>query len=249
MITQNTVLIGVVTYNDSKYIESVLLSLLNLPLPIPYKIFVVNDASTDNTMNILERYLQDHTTNNLIIEHNTSNSGIGYGIQKIITRGIEDKYTYVVIMAGNGKDNPREIHKLLSSLQKHHADYVQGSRFLKGGRYPNLPATRFILIKIYSLVFSLLTHVRLTDATNGFRAYRLSIFKENHFDYKQTWLHRYEFETYLSYKVAQLGYNIIEVPVSKNYPSDKKEYSKIRPIIDWWNIVKPLVLLTLHIRR
>ena len=46
------------------------------------------------------------------------------------------------------------------------------------------------------------------------------------------------------------GYRVTEVPVSKTYPLPGRgvKYSHIRPVVDWWKILRPLVLLKLRIR-
>ncbi len=83
--------------------------------------------------------------------------------------------------------------------------------------------------------------------TNGFRAYRLGLLDDERIRLEQDWLETYELEYYLHYKVISLGYRFREVAVSKNYPSRRK-YSKIRPVMDWWSIVRPILLLRFGIK-
>ena len=54
----------------------------------------------------------------------------------------------------------------------------------------------------------------LSDVTNGFRAYRMSLLDDPRVDLSQDWLGRYELEYYLHYKVLSLGYRYAEVPVT-----------------------------------
>jgi dolichol-phosphate mannosyltransferase len=42
-----------------------------------------------------------------------------------------------VLLAGNGKDDPNEIPRVLAPILEGRADYVQGSRFLRGGSRAN----------------------------------------------------------------------------------------------------------------
>ena len=174
--------------------------------------------------------------------------GVGAGIKDGIKYAIDNHFDIVVIMAGNGKDDPKEIPNLVKPLVEQGADYVQGSRFLKGGAHEQNPLFRIIAIKMYSFLWSVLMGVRITDITNGFRAYRTSIFANKDIDIWQEWLGTYELEYYLHYKAIKCGYKVTEVPVSKNYPS-KKNYTKIKPFLDWWKIVKPLLYLTLRIKK
>jgi dolichol-phosphate mannosyltransferase len=182
-----------------------------------------------------------------LIENN-HNSGVGKSIKKIITYGIKNNYDICIIMAGNGKDSPLEITKLLKPILENDHDYVQGSRFLPGGSFNNLPSARKFMIKGFTLLVGLFTGFYGTDASNGFRAYKLSVFNDRKININQQWLNRYEFETYLHYKIITLGYRICEVPVSKNYIFDVKDYSKIKPIQDWWKMLRPLILLKANLR-
>ena len=165
------------------------------------------------------------------------------GLDYLRSRGFDA----VVVLAGNGKDDPREIPLLTAPLLAEEVDYVQGSRFLAGGSFVNLPRGRYVMIKSYTGLWFVALGRRLTDVTNGFRAYRLSILDDPQINLDQEWLDTYEFEYYLHYKVISLGYNFREVGVSKNYPTRKK-YSKIVPLLDWWSIIKPIVVLRLGLR-
>jgi dolichol-phosphate mannosyltransferase len=153
------------------------------------------------------------------------------------------------VLAGNGKDDPAQIPQLVRPIIEEGYDYVQGSRFLKGGSYENTPPIRLFLAKTFSMLWHFLTGFPITDASNGFRAYKLSLFKDPRLNIWQNWLNGYEFEYYLHFLVHKLGYKTIEVPVSKIYPPERKNYSKIRPIIDWWKMLRPLIYLKLKIKK
>ena len=53
---------------------------------------------------------------------------------------------------------------------------------------------------------------------------------------------------YIHWKAITLAYRVCEVPVSKTYPTRRRNYSKIRPVVDWWHIVRPALLLKLKLR-
>ena len=205
------------------------------------EVVAVNDGSTDaETARILRE------SGATVITH-ADRMGIGAAIRDGLRHLHSRGFDAAVVMAGNGKDDPREIPLLTAPLLAGEADYVQGSRFLAGGSHTNLPGPRRAMIKSYTTVWSAAIGRRLTDVTNGFRAYRLSILDDERIDLEQDWLKTYELEYYLHYKAISLGYRFREVAVSKNYPSRKK-YSKIRPVMDWWSIVRPILLLRLGIK-
>jgi dolichol-phosphate mannosyltransferase len=176
--------------------------------------------------------------------------GVGCCIRTAIRYARANGYQILVVMAGNDKDDPEEIPSLLAPILRGKADYVQGSRFLEGGSSPNLPFFRWVAIKLLSSLFRVYSGTPCTDLTNGFRAYKLSIFDDARFDIEQQWLNAYEFEYYLHWKVYQCGYRVVEVPVTKTYPAEKSvAYTKIQPVTGWWQMLRPFLLLALGIKK
>jgi dolichol-phosphate mannosyltransferase len=153
-------------------------------------------------------------------------------------------------MAGNGKDDPAEVDRLLKPVLRGECDYVQGSRYLPGGKRTRTPLLRIVFNRLYPLVWTVLTGRRCTDVTNGFRCYRLDILRDHRINLDQSWLNGYSLEYYLHYKVLALGYTMKEVAVSKTYPfRNKGGYSKIQPLKDWWPVISPLILLFFGVRN
>ena len=184
-----------------------------------------------------------------IIENPTRN-GIGYAIKEGYRYALSHGFDIIVVMAGNGKDDPREIPRLTEPIIKKGFDYVQGSRFLPGGKGERTPVLRRIFTRLFPFAWTFLTGVRCTEVTNGFRAYRATILEDPQINIRQSWLNGYELEYYLHYKVLTLGYKFTERPVSKIYSHAKREsYSHISPLKDWQQIVGPIVLLRLGARH
>jgi dolichol-phosphate mannosyltransferase len=175
--------------------------------------------------------------------------GVGVAIRKGIEHGVTHNFDIIIIIAGNNKDEPKEIVKLVYPITREGYDFVQGSRYLEGGHYGKMPVYRIAATKMHPLLFSCVTGKRVTDSTNGFRAFRASLFKDKRINIWQEWLDEYELEPYLYYKVIQLRYKTTEVPVTKIYPPKQMGYTKMQPITGWWSILRPLFLLGLGIRK
>src|SRR5213593_4100584 len=98
-------------------------TLADLLRKIPYdqvdEVVVVDDGSQDNTAKIARDFPVT------VIEHGF-NRGVGAVIKTGLQRALDRKYDVFVIMAGNGKDDPQEIPRLLSAVHEGY-DYVQGS--------------------------------------------------------------------------------------------------------------------------
>jgi dolichol-phosphate mannosyltransferase len=202
----------------------------------------VNDGSTDTGPEILRR--------NGVTVLDQTRQGVGACIKRAIRYAQEEGFDILVVMAGNNKDNPEEIPRLLEPIIKSGNSYVQGSRFLPGGSSPNLPLFRLFSIKLLSLLFRIYTGKKTTDLTNGFRAYRIGIFDDERINPWQEWLDGYELEYYIHWKIYRYGFRVCEVPVTKTYPSDKSvSYTKIPAFTGWWRMLRPFLLLSLGLKK
>ena len=212
------------------------------------EICIVIDQVTQNDLISIQKVAVKIQTQIFIISRK-ERGGIGLAIREGIKYAIKKDYDIAIIMAGNGKDQPEEIPRLLTPILTRDYDYVQGSRFLSGSKCVKNPFLRGIFSRFFPFIWSLFTRVNCTDVTNGFRAYKLNLFLDKRINIWQNWLDGYQLEYYLHYKVLTLGFRTKEVPVSKIYPfSHKGGYSKISPFRDWWQIIGPLIYLRFGIR-
>jgi dolichol-phosphate mannosyltransferase len=205
------------------------------------RVAVVDDASTDDTAAVA-------TSKGAVVLSHAIRSGAGAAIRTALEYGLAEGFDVVVILAGNDKDRPPEIERLLAAIDDG-CDFVQGSRYLPGGNFGNMPVYRQVATRVvHPLLFSIIAGRRFTDTTNGFRAIRLSALRASGIDLRQPWLDRYELEPYLFFKMVRLGYAVREVPVTKIYPPHELGYTKMTPA-GWWSILRPLFLLGLRIKR
>jgi dolichol-phosphate mannosyltransferase len=181
---------------------------------------------------------------------NQYRTGVGHSLRQGLRYLLESGHEIAVVMAGNGKDDPAEIDRLLKPVVNGECDYVQGSRYQRGGRAVRTPFVRTIFNRLYPGIWTMMTGRRCTDVTNGFRCYNLRILQDPRVGLEQEWLDGYSLEYYIHYKTLALGYRMKEVPVTKTYAfSNRGGYSKIQPLKDWWPIISPLALLFLGVRK
>ena len=230
-----------IAFNEDKKIGSVLDRFENGYVD---EIAVVDDGSTDKTADVIRE------KGATLLSHKCR-SGAGSAIRTAIRYGQEKGYDILVILAGNDKDRPVEISRLTNPIINDGYDFIQGSRYLKGGEFGAMPFYRRLATGIiHPWLFSLVTLKRITDSTNGFRAIRLSVFDDERINIWQHWLFS-NMEYYLSVKVVLLGYKVKEVPVLKLYPQNAayKEYTKVKPFWGWIDKIKPLFFLTLGFKK
>jgi len=197
-------------------------------------IFVVDDGSKDGTY----KEILDSKANKVI--KNKKNEGAGNVLKKGLNYSIKNKYDIVVVIGGDNQDNPTEIKRLVSPLINDNYDFTLGSRFLNKKEINKVPKARRLALIVYSRIFNFVIkrYGKVTDASNGFRAFKTNILKSIHLNKK---FERYEFEPYMLLELIKKGYRFKEIAVSKEYDR-KRGFSKMKPIIDWYRIVKPLFI-------
>ena len=224
-------LIYVPVFNQVRELPRVLSELDEVDLT-DVTILLVNNGSSDGSQDLVRKSRFDH----LDIDRNR---GIGYGFIKSVEWALERDFDAYGSMAANAKMLPAELPRILQPLADGRADYVTGSRFMEGGAFPNLPRFRRWSIPMVNAFVRVVTGARLTDATCGYRAYTLDVFRRARFDWRAEWLYTYGFEYYVYAEVlCSKAFRWCEVPVTMRYP-EAGRYSKIRPGLDWWAMLKP----------
>lgn len=222
-------------FNQIKEFPKVLNELRDVSLPCS-QILLINNGSFDGTEQIIRK------SGYPFIDVDR-NMGTGYSYMLAADWALARSFDILGVLAGNGKMLPSEMHRVLDPIADGRADYTVGSRFLPGGSSPNLPLfRRFAIPAIVNILVRVLYGVQLTDATCGYRAWRLELMTRAQFDWHAPWLNTYGFEYYFYAKVL-LNKTIrkIEVPITMRYPTSGP-YSKIKPLTGWWSMLKPWIV-------
>ena len=107
-------------------------------------------------------------------------------------------------------------------------DFVQGSRFIEGGKAINTPLIRYFAVRlIHAPIISLTAKHWFTDTTNAYRAYSAKYLSDDRVQPLREVFSGYELLAYLSTRATQLGYKATEIPVTRAYPPVGKTPTKI----------------------
>jgi dolichol-phosphate mannosyltransferase len=197
-------------------------------------LLVIDDGSTDDTGSVAR-------SKGAEVLRMTRVSGVGAALRAGLDYARRHQFDVALFMAGNNKDNPAEIPRLLDPICDDGFDFVMGSRYLAGGvSGGDMPGYRRWATRMHPWLMSRFAGRRITESTNGFRAFRLRILEDPRINLDQRWLESYGLEVYLLWKVLKLGYRHTEVPCTKIYPPKA---------LGWWSILRPIFLLGLGLRR
>ena len=206
-------------------------------------ILVINDGSRDRTASVA-------ALAGAAVYSSSTVRGVGAAIRTGLELARAQRFDVAVVLAGNDKDDPSQIPRLLDPICEKNADLVIGSRYLPGGSSAgDMPLYRKLATRLHPWLMSRFCGKRLTETTNGFRAIRLDILEDARIRLNQRWLDSYGLEVYLLWKAITLNYKHVEVPCTKTYPPRRLGYTKMKPVVGWWSILRPVFMLGLGIRR
>lgn len=159
-------------YNEEKYLPYFLKKLIIEVKKLPDKpnLIFVNDGSTDNTKNILNRIKK---INKVTIINLEKNMGKGSAMRIGSQKAIEKRARYLIYMDGDGQHDPKHLKKFIKNLEYY--PLVFGYRKLE----KNMPFIRKIGNKISSLIIRNIFRIeRIGDILCGYFAIHSNIFSK-----------------------------------------------------------------------
>lgn len=186
-------------------------------------IVICDGGSTDGCTE--ERVLKNLEVNTLLVKQDAGKQGaqLRMGIWWALQRG----YQGIITIDGNDKDSIEDVPHFIEKLKEGY-DFIQGSRFIKGGKAINTPWIRNVSVRlIHAPVISLTAGQHFTDTTNAYRAYSARYLSDERVKPLRDIFMTYELLAYLSVRATQLGFRACEIPVTRAYPKEGKTPTKI----------------------
>jgi glycosyltransferase involved in cell wall biosynthesis/CheY-like chemotaxis protein len=162
---ENNICVVIPAYNEEKFIGPTLAS---VPDYI-FRIYVVDDASTDKTPEIIREYAEKDTR----ITHirHEINKGVGASVVSGYREALKEGMDIAVVMAGNHQMDPVYLPRFLDPIINRRADYTVGNR-RQGSEYSRgMPTWRFFGNTLLTLLTKIASgYWQLMDPQNGYTA-------------------------------------------------------------------------------
>lgn len=217
--TDRKICVIIPTYNNAGTIKQVVEDVLQYC----QHVIVVNDGSTDHTMEILH-----HSALPIEILSYQKNKGKGHALVEGFRVAISKGYTHAITIDADGQHFAADIPNLINELERCTNGIIVGCRNLSE---ENMPRKNTFANRFSNFWFYLQTGINLSDTQSGYRLYTLSSLRG-----LSLITSRYEAELELLVLAAWAGIKITSVPVRVYYPPVDERVSHFRPVYDFFRI-------------
>lgn len=162
---KNKIAIIVPVFNEEKIISWVIKELMKVSKKIGADIYIVNDGSTDNTLNEIKPFLDQ-----VRVISSKNNHGKGYALRKG-TDQVYKKYQTTIWIDGDGQLIPSDIEKMLKFLTAD-TDLIISNRIINFKVLPTSKIGRRLVRYLFNFLFS----SKIKDHLSGLRVFRSKIY-------------------------------------------------------------------------
>jgi glycosyltransferase involved in cell wall biosynthesis len=208
------------TYNEGKTLYQILDKIRQVELLYPTKkeVIIIDDASTDNTAEIIFSYKNKYPDFPIIHLTHDRNKGKGAALHTGIKKATGE---YLIIQDADLEYDPNDYNDLLKPVYEGVADVVYGSRFVGSKPHRVLFFWHYVGNKLVTSLSNVLTNLNLTDMESCYKVFNTTLIQT-----LQLKEEGFGFEPEVTAKIAKIpNIRIYEVGISyygRTYAEGKK---------------------------
>ena len=190
-------------------------------------IIIVDDLSTDNTVEVVEQYRQKYPK--IVLLRHEQNQGCGGALATGYKYAAEQGFDVAVRMDGDGQMDPNDLTALLDPVVEDKVDYSKGNRLVTGEAYRQMPKVRYFGNAFLSLLTKIASgYWHVADFQSGYTAMNHKVLTTIDWDkmYK-----RYGQPNDLLIRLNVHNFRVRDVPVRPIYNVGEKSGIRIRKVI------------------
>tara|TARA_B100000497_G_C7691811_1_gene420939 strand:+ start:1489 stop:2163 length:675 start_codon:yes stop_codon:yes gene_type:complete len=188
-------------------------------------IVLVDDSSTDNTIEVGESYPS------VVILKHVINLGSGAATKTGLDYAVQKGAKYIATIDADGQHAAKDLDFLLREIQKEEYDLIVGSRFLQEN---SIPKSRIFFNKVGNLISLMLTGKYVTDSQSGLKVLTGDLAKKISIEYNG-----FEFCMEIIKNAKRNKARIKELPIGVMY--DKETTEKGQNLMSGLNMIKRIL--------
>ncbi len=224
MYKGKTVCVVVPAYNEEKLIGRVIET---MPDYVD-KIVVVDDVSTDSTVQIVRRYAEKESSKVVLVEHK-ENQGVGGAIATGYKWARDNRFDAAAVMAGDAQMDPADLPGLLDPVVAGEIDYAKGNRLFTGNAWQVIPKVRYLGNSYLSLLTKIASgYWHVADSQTGYTVINYRALEMLDLDgiYK-----RYGMPNDMLIKLNVFNFRVRDIAVRPVYNIGEKSNIKLRKVV------------------
>jgi len=220
------------------------------------RIYVVDDKSTDATVQTVRQYVETHgesASRIRLIEH-AANQGVGKAIVTGYKQALNDGMEVVAVMAGDGQMDPDELASVIEPVTSNQADYAKGNRLFYRDAWNIIPRHRFLGNAFLSMLTKIASgYWHSADSQTGYTAISRQALELIDLDAVYP---RYGYPNDMLVRLNLYSMRVVDVPIRPVYnvgESSGIRLWKVIPTMSWlifkrfcWRLVHKYIIHDFH---
>jgi dolichol-phosphate mannosyltransferase len=199
-------LVIIPTYNESTNLPQIVPQVLAQDPQL--EVLVVDDNSPDGTGRLADTMAEKDPRVHVL--HRPGKQGLGRAYVAGFQWALKGDYEFIFEMDADFSHDPRYLPHFLAAIRD--ADLVLGSRYLHNrASVVNWPVGRLVLSYLANIYARVVTGLRVSDSTGGFKCFRRRVLEAIDLDRVRS--NGYAFQIEMSFRAWRKKFRIVEIPI------------------------------------